>query len=175
MKRGHKQANLNLTQAELKEVLRYEPETGKFFWRVSLARRNRVGDEAGWVNAHAAGKRIKIAIRNTDYMAHRLAWLYMTGKWPEFEIDHKNGDGLDNRWENLRTATPSENMQHRGVPSNNTTGHKGTCFDKKTGRFVAGIKVAGKRINLGAFDTLKEASEAYRAAAVKYYGPFARW
>ena len=175
MNRGYKGANVNLTQAELKEVLRYEPRTGKFFWAKSMPPRGRVGQEAGWVAPYATGKRIKIAIRGTEFPAHRLAWLYMTGEWPKQEIDHRDGDGTNNRWANLREATSSENLRNCPAPRTNTTGHKGTCFDKKTGKFIAGLRVNGRRMNLGSFETHEEAIRAYRAAARKHHGEFAKW
>ena len=170
--RGHKGAHSDLSAARLREILHYDPDTGVFTWKVTLSRRNKAGNQAGFTNSARSQDRIKIGIAGTEYMAHRLAWLYMTGKWPPFEIDHVNKNGRDNRWVNLRLATSSQNQRNRGLQSNNTTGLKGTCFDKRRGCFVAGIKVNGRRINLGSFDTVEEAHAAYCAGGRKHYGEF---
>src|SRR5690349_15052213 len=98
----------SLTQQYLKEILHYDPETGVFIWYTSRGH-CKAGNVAGSLNLGY----ILIGICNFKYQAHRLAWLYMTGEWPTFEIDHKNGVSSDNRWENLREATRIINGQNR--------------------------------------------------------------
>jgi len=107
-------------------------------------------------------------------MAHRLAWLYVTGSWPDFEVDHVNLDGTDNRWANLRLATSSQNQRNRRLQSNNTSGYKGVHKLKNNGKFLAYIKVHGKQKRLGIFDTAEQAYEHYVAAAEELHGEFSR-
>lgn len=166
-----------LDQAILHQLLLYDPATGVFTWR---ERENR-----DWWNRRYAGKRAGYAwkpsgniqywcIRVFDwpFMAHRLAHLYMTGAWPENEIDHRDLDGLNNRWDNLRPATKSENIHNRRAPRTNKTGFKGVSFSK--GRYRALIYVAGKQIFLGHYKTPDAAYAAYCEAAVKYRPEFGR-
>lgn len=87
------------------------------------------------------------------------------------EVDHANHNTLDNRKSNLRVVTKSENLRNRNVQSNNTSGYKGVIFH--AGRYRATIKVNRKNINLGRFDTIEEAAEAYKRAALRYHGEFA--
>src|SRR5215467_8628570 len=94
----------------VREVLDYDFETGRFTWRVKRTRVT-VGDLAGCLDAG----RYKIRISGRNYWAHRLAFLWMTGEWPQGEVDHKNGNPTDNRWSNLRDATRPQNQHNRGV------------------------------------------------------------
>ncbi len=89
-------------------------------------------------------------------------------------IDHKNGNRLDNRRQNLREATHQENMRNRGAQSNSKTGIKGVSWDKITQKWVARIKFNGKALNLGRFVLIEDAKKAYNIAALKYFGEFAR-
>ena len=171
---SHKGAHNNLTAEYVRSILNYDPETGVFRWNVTLSRRNGAGGVAGFISKYRSGARRKIGVGGVEYMAHRLAWLFMTGEWPEFEIDHENTIGIDNRWKNLRPATSSQNLRNRGLQRNNTTGLKGTCFNKRLGKFVAGIKIYGRRKNLGSFDTAEEAHAAYCKAAHEIHGEFAK-
>lgn len=101
-------------------------------------------------------------------MAHRLAWLYVTGVWPEHQIDHIDGDGLNNRWDNLREVTNQENQQNRKRMSRNTSGVIGVSFDKGMQKWSARIKAAGKYQYLGCYDKLEDAAKARKDAEEKY-------
>lgn len=90
------------------------------------------------------------------------------------EIDHVNGDGTDNRRQNLRVATHRQNMQNTSLRSDNTSGLKGAFWDKSTNRWMAAIGHDGRFINLGRYNTAEEAHEAYAAAARRLFGEFAR-
>lgn len=160
-----------VTQARLKELLRYEPETGVFTWLVAPRRGMFPGDVAGcW--SEPAGWVIRVDCRL--YLAHRLAWLYMTGEWPKNEIDHIDVSRRNNRWANLREATRRQNQANTPKQSNNTSGFKGVSFQRGVNKYRARIKAHGKKMSLGCFDTAEEAHLAYRSAAERIWGEFAR-
>lgn len=91
----------------------------------------------------------------------------------KMHIDHINGDRLDNRRENLRVCTASQNSMNRGAQANNSSGYKGVIFDKNRVKWRAEICHGGKRLYLGRYNTAEEAAIAYNAAALKYHGEFA--
>jgi len=160
-----------ITHDELIEILRYEPETGDFIWLVNRGKA-REGARAG--NRQSGGY-LQVRIRGRNYYAHRLAFLYVHKRWPSQHIDHINGIPYDNRIANLREATPGQNMHNSVKPKNNTSGYKGVSLEKRTGRWRASIKVNNKIRHLGTYDTPEEAYEAYKEAAKKLHGEFARF
>lgn len=160
----------DLTCEYLREILRYEPGTGIFYWRAKTAQRIRVGDVAG---SYQRGYRI-LSIDNHDYPAHRVAWMYVHGYWPPVYIDHINGVPSDNRIVNLRLATATENMRNRKTHANNVSGLRGVALDKRNGKWRARISIYNKRFFLGSFVTSEEASAAYADAAVLAFGEFYR-
>ena len=159
-----------ISQERLKELLDYDPLAGIFVWRVRASNRVKVGDVAG--NLSAYGYRL-IRIDGRMYMAHRLAWLYMTGTWPDRFVDHKNMVRDDNRWCNLRAATMSKNKANAKRPANNTSGFKGVHLLKRAKRYWACITVNGETKSLGCFSTPEAAHRAYMKAAEQYFGEFA--
>lgn len=167
---GRRSATENLTQARLKELLTYNPKTGIFRWVVDRKRVCR-GDIAGSVKPD--GYR-RIMIDFVGYYAHRLAWLYMNGEWPQDQIDHKNGDRDCNRFSNLREATPSQN----GGNKKNSYFHrspKGTSFERQSGKWRATICINDERMCLGRhFRSAEQAAAAYRKAAKRHFKEFAR-
>lgn len=154
----------------LRALLHYDEFTGVFSWRVATGTRAKVGRVAGWIN-HTTGHR-DMQIEGRRHQASRLAWLYMTGTAPEHEIDHINGDPLDDRFVNLREATRSQNEANTrgksrlGRPKGVQSNHK---------RWMATITVNYKCQYLGTFDTPEEAHAAYIAAAQDAFGEFARF
>jgi hypothetical protein len=148
-----------ITQDELKRLFHYNPETGLFTRLVRTANRTYVGQIAGGINSQGY---ISIEINRKSYKAHRLAFLYMTGIIPD-EVDHINLIRSDTRWVNLREATRSENQQNRRKPMiTNTSKLLGAHIDKRSpNKFYSEIRIDGERINLGSFNTAKEAHEAY--------------
>jgi len=147
-----------LTQELLKERLTYDPETGSLVWRTNWYKAL-AGAEAGRLMED--GYR-RIGLYGGAYLAHRLIWLYVHGRWPEEEIDHINRQRDDNRLVNLREASRGENV--RNQRRYNKTGYAGTYKISKN-RWVAQIKVAGKSLHLGTFDTPEAAHETYIKAA----------
>lgn len=159
-----------LTYERLRELFHYDPATG-LFTRLVRQGHTHPGEIAGGLSEKGY---VRIYIDGRKYRAHRLAWLYVTGEWPENEIDHKNTDRSDNRWDNLRPATGAENSRNRRTPSNNTSGFKGVFWQKREKRWHAVIDLNGKRVVLGRFLTVEEAHAAYARAAQEHYGEFSR-
>jgi len=160
-----------MTDAELRKALSYDEKTGEFRWLASHGRAKK-GSIAGCIGL-CNGRRYRlIGLHGDMYLAHRLAWLYKTGHWPDRDIDHADGNGLNNSWANLRLATRTENNANARLRKDNTTGHKGVVAGWG-GRFLARIQVAGKNRHLGTFDTIEQAAEAYRKAAKEAFGDFA--
>jgi hypothetical protein len=124
---------------------------------------------------HNSNGRWRVKIDYQEYLAHQLAWLYMTGEWAPLDIDHKDTDPLNNRWDNLRLATPSQNGGNKKKQENNS-GFKGVhkIEGSKINPFVAWIQVRGKKKYLGCFPTPEKAHSAYVSAAVRGFGEYAR-
>ena len=156
-----------LTRDYLKEILSYDKETGYFYWKKNRARNIVAGEIAGYVSESRKGKKyIKICMGGTCYYAHRLAYLYINGKFPEKHIDHIDGDGTNNSWTNLRDADRSANSKNMKLFKNNSSGFCGvTMLD---GKWAAQIKTAGKYIYLGSFDKKSDAINARKEANKKY-------
>lgn len=159
-----------ITVERLREVLAYDPETGVFTWKVTNSNRAPAGTRAGRVATH--GYR-RIRIDGTEYAEHRLAWLYMTGNWPEPETDHRDGDPANNRWSNLREATRSQNTANRRLAADRTL-PKGVSRSANGKRFVAQFVHQRVVRYLGTFDTASDAHAAYMFAARDHHGEFAR-
>ena len=100
---------------------------------------------------------LQVKIGGRLYPNHRVIVLFVTGTFPANEVDHKNRNGKDNRWENLRDVTAKENMRNKSLQENNKSGHSGVTFDKEKTKWRARISDGEKRIHLGYFDTLDEA------------------
>ena len=161
-----------LTADRLREALDYDPSSGAFRWRES---RSGIVGGAGSVAGAPDGQGYRqIGIDGRLYREHRLAWMWVTGSWPADDLDHINGDRSDNRIENIRPATRSQNNANGRRPKDNTSGHKGVSFDKKRQRWHAYVSKNYKRCHVGYFETLDEARLARAAAAERFYGEFAR-
>jgi hypothetical protein len=158
-----------LTRARLRELLHYDQDTGEFRWQMRPSNSVCKGDVAGHVGPNAYRR---IRIRGRTYFAHRLAWFYMKGRWARQTIDHRDGDPMNNRWNNLRKATPSQNSANKRRPRNNRSGFKGVFGYR--GKWRATISKNGKSTFLGTYPTPLAAYDAYVAAARKMFGEFAR-
>jgi hypothetical protein len=161
-----------LTRARLRELLHYNSKTGEFRWRKRPRNSVRIDRSAGHVPSQQGRRRIGIDRR--VYVAHQLAWFYMTGRWGYPTIDHRDGDAGNNRWTNLRQASRSQNNANRRRPRHNTSGYKGARLCHESGKWRACIGRNGKNIHLGRFETAEAAHAAYLAAARKLFGEFAR-
>lgn len=161
---------MTLTASRARELFTYNPATGDLTRRISV-RGYRAGGIAG--TAKVNGYRGVIA-DGRGYLVHRLAWLMETGEWPANDIDHINGDRADNRWENLREATRSQNNGNMRLRKDNSSGFKGVCFHPQSGKWRAVIWAKGRRHHIGLFATPKAAHDAYMDEAKRHFGEFAR-
>ena len=159
-----------LTKDHLMSVLSYCEQSGNFVWLVQTGR------ALPGMIAGSLGKDgyVQIKIGGKLYKAHRLAWLYMIGEWPKGRLDHKDNCQSNNRWDNIRPASHSQNMANRKLNNNNKAGFKGVSFYKKLGKYGSRVSKDGVSYHLGVFDTPEEAHEAYLAKANELHGEFAR-
>lgn len=165
-------AKINFTAQRLRELLHYDPETGVFTYLVKRG--------ICMPGTVAGSKMIRgnhsIGLEYRRYASHRLAWLYMTGEWPQQEIDHIDGDALNNKWSNLRLATSGQNKQNQHRPRrDNTSGYMGVYRHGVTHDgspiWRARIDIDGKRKHLGLFDSPELAYSAYLNAK-RHLHPF---
>lgn len=159
-----------VTQKRLKEVLYYNKVVGVFEWRKRGTRMN-PGQMAG-VSIKDRGY-IMIGIDGKRYPAHHLVWLYMTGVWPENQIDHKDGDKTNNLFENLREVKPYQNSWNSAITKRNTSGVKGITYDKAAKQWRAVITVNGKKAFNKNFRTKEEAEIAIKVEREKLHGEYA--
>lgn len=161
---------------EVRQMLHYDPITGAFTWRYRPNHPQRWNTRFAGKPAGTRGKTGYIYIeikRKLPTQAGRIAWLLMTGVWPEKMIDHRNGIRDDNRWANLRCADASENAANKGRQRNNTSGFIGVHFDR--GKWRARVNFRRTSYDVGFFSTPKEAAEARAKflAALKVQGDYA--
>lgn len=159
-----------LTASRLREVLHYDPDTGRFVWRVQKSNVVKVGDDAGACD----GEYLACWVDGRRYYLHRLAWLYMTGAWPLQVIDHIDGVKTHNAWGNLREASNADNQRNMGLKANNTSGRKGVYFERRRGKWRAQISEHGRTRMIGRYPTREEAYEAFCNEATRVHGEFAR-
>ena len=144
-----------ITQTELKQILHYNPKSGLFTWKIKNKQKSKIkiGDIAGGFDKN--GYRT-IQINNKRYYAHRLAWLYMKGYIPEYQIDHKNRRPGSNHWNNLRHVTRVCNQQNKNKNIHNKSGFPGVCWSKANKNWAAQIHIDKKSIG-GYSDPLEAA------------------
>lgn len=153
---------------------RFEYRNDGHLYRRDNSGQARAGDQLGTIRKSNGNYYRKAVINGVVMSVHRLIFLMHHNTVPA-SIDHINGDSLDNRIENLRAATHSQNSANKKTPKNNTSGFKGVYYDKTRNRWEASIMVRGKREKLGRYKTPQEAAIAYRDAAVQHFGDFARF
>jgi HNH endonuclease len=158
-----------LTPGVARDLLRYEPGTGSLRWK-RHSRNYKPGEEVG--GSISNGYR-QVQILGKSYRFHRVAWVLMTGEWPGQQVDHVNRDRLDNRWCNLRLATPQQNAANSLKPSQQGM-PKGVRPQANGRTFQAKIMRNGRYMCLGTYPTPEIAHEAYVAAAERLHGEFAR-
>ncbi|HCQ8472414.1 TPA: HNH endonuclease [Klebsiella michiganensis] len=161
---------MKLTKKRLKDMLRYEPETGNFYWSNPTAHRMHNGELAGFIDYNGY---VYIKVDSKRYSAHRLAWLYVHGQFPSEMIDHINTIRSDNRISNLRKATRSQNMMNQATRKNSNSGVKGVGWDKKSQKWRARCQVDGIRKSIGFFDSIEEAKNFLVIYRNQVHGEFA--
>lgn len=159
-----------MNQERLKSLLHYDPIIGRWTWRITRGRLAPAGSNAGFRDKSGY---VVIRVDRKLYRAHRLAWLYVTGKWPKDQIDHINGDRSDNRFRNLREATGFQNRANSRKRKDNTSGYKGVHWRQDANKWRARIHSNGKCVYLGYFSSKEGAHAAYISASKIYHGKFA--
>lgn len=162
--------NRDLTQARLKQILRYNRRTGLFHWRKPRPR-IQVGARAGSLMPSGY---IRITVDRHRFMAHTLAWLYVTGEYIARGLDHRDTVPSNNKFANLRRADKSQNRMNSKVRSDCKCGVKGVR-ERPNGTFSPQITLPGQKAkSLGTFKTAEAAAAVYAAAAREHFGEFAR-
>lgn len=161
-----------VTQELVKELFEYKD--GKLFWKKVRSNAVKIGDEAGTCN-NVGYRQISITTSNKKYivLTHRLIYLYHFGYFPK-EIDHINLNKLDNRIENLREATRSQNIVNNTARQDSSSGYRGIYFCKKNKRWIARIWLGGKCIWRKGFNSLENAVQARKNEISIHYQEFAR-
>jgi len=162
-----------ITQERLKELFTYAPD-GNLIWKVQKAKRTKIGSIAGWVNIDVhSQKYMNIEIDGKSYKLHRIIFMYHYGFVPK-RIDHIDGNRMNNKIENLREATASQNAMNSSVRKNSKSGFKNVFLDKVSGKWRVQLKINGKNYSFGSYKDLELADLVAQEARSKYYGAFAR-
>lgn len=154
----------------LKEQLKYEPETGDFYWLISKKKRN-LNKPAGSRDRYGYKH---ICIDGMSFSQHRLAWYYINGVWPKEEIDHINGKPSDNRIENLREATHAENSANRARRRINSSGYKGVYRDSTSGMWRVQLSKDGKVYTAGPYMDPARAHDVHQRMSQLLFQEFHR-
>jgi len=173
---------MEITAELAREILHYDKESGSLLWLprgihlFGSLRAQRI-----WTTKYsgkAAGYRVKyrdlywaMAIGMPDkkcHLAHRVIWLYMTGSWPDDQIDHIDQNPMNNAWDNLRSVNNQENHLNRPRQSNNRSGVTGVYWHSQAKKWHARIKVGGKNIHIGLFAGLADAAKAREKANIRF-------
>ncbi|UNI71489.1 hypothetical protein [Burkholderia phage vB_BpP_HN04] len=153
-----------ITLDDLKERLHYDPETGVFSFR-------KTGKVAGHLNKKSGY--VTIRLDGISYYAHRLAWFYMKGEWPE-RADHENNNRSDNKWTNIREATQAQNNRNGRKREANKSGFKGVSWNSQSSKWKASITFNRKQETIGQSDCPIEAARMYDERAIELHGEFAK-
>lgn len=158
----------------LRQLLSYDPETGKLFWKERgpewfdseprhRAWNTRCAGKEAFTSRHGEGYKCG-KVLDRLILAHRAIWAIQTGEWPSDDTDHIDGDRANNRWVNLRAVCRVENMRNTKRSKANSSGHIGVWWSKQVKSWIAEIKVDGKKFHLGTFDDIADAAAARKAA-----------
>lgn len=158
---------MDLTKDLLHELFTYK--NGALYWRVSRGNQIKAGAPAGWNDKVY----MRVMVNNTAHLAHRVIYLMHHGFLPEF-VDHINGDARDNRIENLRAATRSENNRNSRIKRSNLSGVKGVHWDAPRNKWKAQLTIDGKQRYLGLFNSIEAAAAAVQKLREEHHGEFTR-
>jgi hypothetical protein len=157
----------NATPERVREAFDYDPSTGIVTRRITLGSRAMAGSVVGTFG----GKYLQVVLDRKYYKMHRLIWCWMTGRWVA-QVDHIDRDALNNKWENLREATASQQQGNTGLSSRNTSGFRGVQWVVERDKWRAVITRNGKITNLGYSSDLQEAAAVAASARKEYFGEF---
>jgi len=152
------------TQKRLKELFIYDKLTGLFTRKIDVYKYKK-GSIAG---SKKVDGYIAIKIDGVSYFAHRLAWLYVKGYWPKYDVHHKDGDKSNNKWDNLEHLSLSKHRLTRGIQKNNTSGVIGVCFYKRNKKWISHITINNNQKILGQFSNKIDAVKSRRNAEIFY-------
>lgn len=169
LRQNDSKSNPRPTYERVRELLSYDPATGAFT-RLQRIGRCHPGPVVGGRTSHGY---INITIDGRRNYAHRLAYLLMTGNWPDRHMDHIDGNGANNKWSNLRPATQAQNLANRGPARRNRSGFKGIYAHY--GKWIASVSFEGKVYRSKSCATKEEAAQLYREMALRVHGEFARF
>jgi len=161
----------SLTYERVRELFNYDEISGNAYWKIDRSTRRKAGQLVGWLSKEDGRRYVEIDSYN--YRLHRIIWLWKTGSWPMYEIDHIDKNPANNVWSNLREADHSQNNCNCGPQSNSTTGVRGVTYSR--GYYRVRINKNGITVYEKRFKTLEEAAAARKEAAIKYHGEFARF
>jgi hypothetical protein len=149
----------SVSVARLRDMLKYDPNTGLVVWILPQSNRVRPGEQAGGITRLGY---LRVGISGRDYMVHRVAWALHYGGWPAGVIDHMDGNKVNNRIANLRDVPASVNMQNRrSATGGSSSGLLGASWHAASGRWHARIKIGGRTTSLGYHATPEDAHAAY--------------
>jgi len=157
----------NKIPEDIRDYLHHE--TGELYWTKKPSKQVKIGDEAGCI--HPTGYK-QVKFRGKSYRVHRVVWFLVKDEQPPEVLDHINNDKLDNRIENLREASISQNGFNAKIPKNNTSGVKGVSWHKQSNKWLARLHSYNKPIHLGSFTDLEDASNAVRETRQKLHGKY---
>ena len=153
------------------ELFDYKPLTGELVWRKAPSNRVQIGSTTG--STHIQGY-VSTRLNGISYLTHRLVWSWLHGHDPQdFQVDHVDGNRMNNTWQNLRLATAAQNSFNSKTRKHNTSGVKGVRL-MPSGKFQARIRKSGVTYALGTFDTAEQAAAAYKKAAMELHQNFYR-
>lgn len=154
-----------LTQARLKELFKCDPDTGLLVRISNGGGTARAGDT---INTSTSDGYLRVFIDGHSYKVHRLVWLYVNGEWPLGQIDHIDGNRINNRICNIRDVTHIENSKNSALSKRNTSGCTGVYFCNNLKKWYARISYNGAVKHLGYFDRINEAITTRKEAECKY-------
>lgn len=157
---------VKFTKEQLHQVIRYNPDTGKFLRLTTTSSNAIAGEECG--NLDSQGY-LRFRVLGQEFRAHRLAVFYMTGKWP-LVTDHINGNRADNRWSNIRVTDSKGNARNLSTRHDNKSGHKGVTWDSRREKWLVQLGRDGEKITIGRYRD-RGLAVAMAKAAYEYLAP----
>jgi hypothetical protein len=148
-----------LTYDYFDELLNYDKESGKLYWKSKSSPYSRiiVGEEAGCIRHYKTNSYRIVVLKNTPYFVHRIIWLLVHKKWPDDQIDHIDGNSLNNKIQNLKSASNQENCRNQRKRLNNTTGHPNIYWHTGKKKYSVSLRFNGKLNHIKDYQTLEEA------------------